>query len=153
MIRAMYLRNNPEMDSVSTIDVLDELDLTNHIGDTNVYDSLDYKISRDLYASDKYFITIFKSNRTSIINILAEIYETLQNAAPKFIKVFTYNNSIITAIPNYKEPYEDTTYATVIDELVRLSAFFFKKFGGSLASLYLKEYISLNVSYPDNRPI
>ena len=148
----MYLKCNPEMDSVSTVDVLDELDLTNHVGDTNTYDASDYKISRDLYISDKYFITIFKTNRKPIIDILAEIYETLQNAAPNFIKVIKYNNTIITAIPNYKEPYEDTTYSAVIDELIRITAFFFKKFGSSLASLYLKEYISLNVSYPGNRP-
>ena len=147
----MYLNYNPGMDVVSTVDVLSELDLTNQVGEPNIYKTKDYQISRTSYISDKYLITVFKTDRKPIIDTLADIYEAFQNAAPKFIKAIIHDETLITAIPNYEDITENATYSAVIDEMIRVSAFLFRKFGSNLASIYIKEYIDLNVSYPGNR--
>lgn len=155
MIKALYFESCPNMDSVSAVELLDELNplIKDSRGSTILsVGNSERKIYKDSFITQNYFITFNKIEDEDTLKSILKIYEVMQLSIPSFLKVINIGNSVIVAIPRYDDAYENASYTVMIDELVRFTAYCLKKTGDDIvSSMMLKEYVDMYVSYPGNR--
>lgn len=155
MIKAIYLESYPKMDSVSAVEVLDELNpLIKNENNSTVLVGKNHKIYKDEFITRNYFVTFIKViNDLETLETMRKIYDIIQLGLPNFIKVLGVGNSLIIVTPKYQDLYENASYSVMIEELIRFTTYAYKKTGGDelTTSIWLKEYVEFCVSYPGNR--
>jgi hypothetical protein len=155
VIKALYLESYPNMDKVSSIDVLNELNpLTkNDYKSLTLVDSGDNKIYKDEFITFNYIITFLKIEDTLTFISIKKIYEIIQLSVPNFIKVINVNHTLILVIPRYNDASENAGYSDMMEELVRFTSYAYRKTNGDdlNTSIMLKEYVEMCVSFPGNR--
>lgn len=154
MIRAIYLESYPEMDSVSAMDILDELDpLMKNENNSTVLVGTNHKIYKDSFITQNYFVTFIRVDEELTFLTIKKIYEILQLGIPNFLKVLNIDKTLIIATPKYDSVYDNASYSVMMDELIRFTSYIYKKTNGDElnTSIMLKEYVEMCVSYPGNR--
>ncbi len=154
MIKALYLESYPDMDNVSAIEILDELNpLIKNENNSAVLVGTNHKIYKDAFVTPNFFVTFMKIDEKITFLSMLKIYEILQFSIPNFLKVLKIENTLIVATPRYNDLYEDASYSVMMDELIRFTSYAYRKTGGDelSTSIMLKEYVEMCVSYPGNR--
>ena len=154
MIKALYLESYPEMDKVSAIEILDELDpIIKNENNSTVLVGSNHKIYKDAFITPNYYVTFIKIDESLTFMSIKKIYEILQLSIPNFLKVLNIKNTLIVATPRYNDVYENASYSVMMDELVRFTSYAYRKTGCDdiSTSIMLKEYVEMCVSYPGNR--
>lgn len=155
MIKALYLESYPEMDKVSAIEILNELNplIKNDDSSLVLVGSGDHKIYKDEFTTFNYFMTFLKIEDTLTFISIKKIYEIIQLSVPNFIKVINVDNTLILVTPRYNDASENMGYSNMMDELVRFTTYAYKKTNGDdlNTSIMLKEYVEMCVSLPGNR--
>ena len=155
MIKALYLESYPNMDKVSSIEVLNELNpLTkDDYKSLTLVDSGDHKIYKDEFITFNYIITFLKIEDTLTFISIKKIYEIIQLSVPNFIKIININNTLILVTPRYNDASENAGYSDMMEELVRFTSYVYRKTNGDdlNTSIMLKEYVEMCVSFPGNR--
>lgn len=148
MIKGIYLRQLGEMSKVSDFDILKNLDPLLQTEEPEVFSGVLYTMTRRSIYSKDYNITTFTADSKVSIDAMYNIYKIIEMADPNLIKVFYYTeDSIVVACPMFKGFIENTNYSTVIDELVRVSAFCLKMTGNVGKSVdLLKDYMELCIN-------
>ena len=82
MIKALDLESYPEMDKVSAIEILNELNPLTKNDDNSLVlvGSGDHKIYRDEFATPNYFMTFLKVEDTLTFISIKKIYEIIQSS-------------------------------------------------------------------------
>lgn len=139
------------MEEISDAEIMSQLDplkecenkysFSTNVGDKQI------STTRRAFYTDTLYITTYTAEE-EVINALWEVYNVLNNAAPNLIKSFIVGSALFVAWPKYDDRFEDAAYSTMIEELVRVSAFFCKEFGVDDATTdYVKRYVELCVAY------
>lgn len=155
MIKGIFLMEEPYMGIVSDSDVLSDLDFL--YGDSEGNATLDggnYQMKKSIFKGERFVFTIYESDYDPSLRAMFIAYKVIQNANPDFVKVFKYGeNRLITAYPNFSEDGVEiaNTYASMMDELLRVTVFLLRNYDPDEATEQLKDYISMSVSYPSNR--
>ena len=94
--------------------------------------------TRRIFYTDELYITTYTSEK-EMIDSLWEVYDVLTHGAPKLVKAFKKGDAIFVAYPKL----------VLIDELVRITAFFIKHFDREKAIEFVEEYIDLCVAWKE----
>ena len=156
IIKTIYLEYRPEMDNISALEILSELDTLNK--DTNhstVLVGSDHKVYKDQFITPNYFITFLKIKTEDDIMFLSmkKLYEILQLSVPCFLKVMSVGDTLIIVTPRYSDIFQDASYSVMMEELIRFTSYAYKKTNGDdiETSIMVKEYVGMCISYPGNR--
>lgn len=154
MIKAIYLDKYPNMDNVSALEILSELNpLWKNENNSTVLVGSNHKIYKDAFITLNYFVTFYKITDELTFLSMKKIYEIIQLSVPSFLKVMSIENTLIVATPKYSDMFENASYSVMIEELTRFTSWAYRKTNGDEleTSIMLKEYIEMCVSYPGNR--
>ena len=152
MIKGFLLKNKPNMEEISEADVMSQLDPLKECEDKFDFNTVigDKQISttRRSFYTDSLYITTYTADN-DVLSALWEVYNVLNRACGNLIKSFVVGNALFVVYPRYEDDkFEDATYSVMIEELVRVAAFFCKEFGvDDMSEEYVKRYVSLCVSY------
>ena len=147
MIKGILLKSPPIMRGMSETDILSKLDPLNEYEPKYEMDSdSGVHTTRRVFCTDNLYITTYTSE-DGMLNSLMDVYEAASTGAPDLIKAFRKGNAIFVAYQKLEDKFEDATYTVMIEELIRVTAFFVRKFGVDTASDYVREYVDLCVAW------
>lgn len=157
MIKGIYLTENPNMDKVSNIDILSDLDFLFRESEPSVFNGDLFSMRKTTFNCNKFVINVYESSKGSSLDGMFIAYNIIQRANPSFVRVFKFGeNRLISAYPNYfigddEDEEYNVIYSRMIEELLRISVFLLKNNSPEEASYLLRDYINLSISYPGNR--
>jgi hypothetical protein len=150
MIKGILLKSPPIMRGISETDILSSLDPLKEYESKYELDSSteagDVHTTRRVFYTDKLYIVTYTTEKVILQN-LWEVYDTLTMAAPDIIKAFRKGDAVFVSYPKFEDKFEDATYSVLIDELVRVTAFFCREFDKETAVNYVKDYVDLCVAW------
>jgi len=152
MIKGILLKSPPIMEGMSETDILSKLDPLKEYESKYEMNSRgssgEIHTTRRIFYTDELYITTYTSEK-EMIDSLWEVYDVLTHGAPKLVKAFRKGDAIFVAYPKLEDKFEDATYTVLIDELVRVTAFFIKHFDREKAIEFVEDYIDLCVAWKE----
>lgn len=146
MIRGYYLKYAPYMDKYTKEEIMGELDLL--MEDKKSYGKVQGKETskRNSYKGRRFYITLFKfTNEDSKIALL-DIYKTLEEALPRFVKVFELKSGhVVVATPYFWDRVEDYIYNMIMDELLRITGFIIEHLNSDHIVDFIQNYADINI--------
>lgn len=149
MIKGFLLKTTPKMDKVTQAELLEEFDpLLEDFSEFMKGET--YNMSEKEHCTDNYRFKSFSLSTSEGFDALWDIYNNIQRACPELIKLIRYSEkSFIAVIPLFEGESSNETFEILLDELVRLSAFFIKTFDDDDEIVdYISSYVDICVSWP-----
>ena len=146
MIRGYYLKYAPYMDKYTKEDIIGELDLLKE--DTKGKGKVHGKETsrRSSYFGRRFYTTLFQFDNEESKIALYEIYKTLEDALPRYVKVFELKSgTIVTSVPYFNDKVEDYIYNLAMDELLRITGFIYMNMSSSSVLDFLRDYEQINI--------
>ena len=129
------MENMSETDILSKLDPLKEYEAKYDLDSET--DSGAVHTTRRVFYTDELYITTY-TTEGNLLESLWDVYYVLTQGAGKLVKAFRKGDAIFVAWPKPEDKFEDATYTVLIEELIRVAAFFVKEFPTEEAIEYLK---------------
>lgn len=150
MIKGIFLKDPLFMETVSTEDIIGELDPLHNIGKPETITSDVYTMVKREFFDKFFFLTSYTFSDEKGVDIMWNLFDTIQQGIPNFFKVIKYaNNVLVTAYPKPNDYKDINTVQNLMDEITRVTAFLQNEYHNDkeLVISKIHKYFEMCVSY------
>ena len=152
MVKGIRLKDPPQMDRATEVDILSEIDVLREMPDRTISpDGLESKTR--VFKGNKYHTLILTYDDEDTVESVLTVASTLESAAPELVKVFVWNEkNIVFSFPELSSPTQPNVLIQLVEELLRVTTFVISEYNtGEVIDPSpverIKKYISLYIKW------